>query len=290
VKPRRRSPGKVTRWPVQGTPGIAVRAIDAFEGLSSSVVLDRLIRGRIWIGLLAFALIGIVAMQLLVLELNTGIGRTLTRVAALQRENAQLGIEDSTYSAEGRVAPLAAAAGMMLAPVGTVHFVARNPADVSHAAAVLSTAAQVSPGSSVGGEAGGGETTGAGAGGGETTGSGVSGAGTARPGASGGEAPGSEVSAEAGRPGAAGGGASGGEPGSGQTSAETGSGEASAASRAASGTSASAQNPSQASSTTSPTSTSTSTSTSTATGTGAQTSGTSSSEASGGGTPAGSQE
>jgi hypothetical protein len=153
VQPRRRPARKTTRRSVQGAPGIALRAVDAFEGVSSSAVLDRLIRGRMWIGLLAFALIGIVAMQLLVLELNTGIGRTLARVATLQRENAQLGIEDSTYSAESRIAPLAASAGMTLAPVGTIHFVAASSADVSRAAAALSTTVQA-PASGQSGSAG----------------------------------------------------------------------------------------------------------------------------------------
>ncbi len=76
-------------------------------------------------------------MQLVVLKLNTGIGRTLGHVATLQRENAQLSIEDSMYSSENRVAPLAAAAGMTLAPAGTVHFVAASKADISRAAAAL---------------------------------------------------------------------------------------------------------------------------------------------------------
>jgi hypothetical protein len=142
----------LTSRPAQAAPGIALRAIDAFEGVSSSAMLDRLIRGRIWIGLLAFALIGMVAMQLLVLELNTGIGRKLGRVATLQRQNAQLGIEDSMYSAEDRVAPLAMAAGMMLAPVGTVHFVAATPSDVSRAAAALSKPLQQPVSSSTGSE------------------------------------------------------------------------------------------------------------------------------------------
>lgn len=142
VEPRRRQARKTTRRSTQGAPGIALRTIDAFENVSSSVLLDRLIRGRMWIGLLAFALIGMVAMQLLVLELNTGIGRKLGRVATLQRQNAQLGIEDSMYSAEGRVAPLAVAAGMTLAPAGTIHFVAASPANVARAATVLSTAVQ----------------------------------------------------------------------------------------------------------------------------------------------------
>jgi cell division protein FtsL len=152
VRPRakpRRAPGrKSTRRIGQDTPGLALRAVGAFQTLSASAVLDRLIRGRIWIGLLAFSLIGIVAMQLVVLELNTGIGRTLAREATLQRENAQLGIEDSTYSAESRVAPLAASAGMTLAPPGTVHFVQAVSADISRAAAALSAPVQQVPASS----------------------------------------------------------------------------------------------------------------------------------------------
>jgi hypothetical protein len=140
--PRRRPARERSRGSGRGTPGIALRAIDVLERVSSSAVLDRLIRGRAWIGLLAFALIGIVAMQLLVLELNTGIGRTLTRVAQLQRENAQLGIEDSTSSAESRIAPLAAAAGMTLASVGAVHFVAASPGDVARAAKALAVPIQ----------------------------------------------------------------------------------------------------------------------------------------------------
>ncbi len=141
---RKRSAPASRRTSVGATPGIALRGVQALDGISSSAFVDRLIRGRLWIGLLAFALIGIVAMQLLVLKLNTGIGRTLGHVATLQRENAQLNIEDSMYSSENRVAPLATAAGMTLAPAGTVHFVAASMEDISRAAAALSTAAQAS--------------------------------------------------------------------------------------------------------------------------------------------------
>jgi hypothetical protein len=111
--------------------------------VSDSALLDRLVRGRLWIGLLAFALIGIVAMQLMVLKLNTGIGATLAREAALQRSNAQLGIEAATGSGEGRIEPLAAATGMTFAPSGGVHFVASSPAgDISRAAAALAAPIQ----------------------------------------------------------------------------------------------------------------------------------------------------
>ena len=67
----------------------------AAGSVSHNRTLDRLIRGRVWIALIAFALIGIVTLQLLVLQLNAGIGRALARQAQLQRENAALSIESS---------------------------------------------------------------------------------------------------------------------------------------------------------------------------------------------------
>ncbi len=148
---------RVAAEPVRN-PGIALRTAGALERVSASSLLDRLILGRAWIGLLAFALIGVVAMQLVVLKLNTGIGHTLQRQVLLQRENAELGIENSVYSAESRIAPLAAAAGMTFAPPGTVHFVAASAADIPRAASVLASAAQTAAGGQPGsGEASGGE-------------------------------------------------------------------------------------------------------------------------------------
>lgn len=119
--------------------GVALRVLHAYQRIADSALLDRLARGRLWIGLLAFGLIGIVAMQLIVLKLNTGIGATLERAASLQRANAQLRIEAATSSGEGRIEPLAAASGMTFAPSGSVHFVASSPAaDVARAAQALS--------------------------------------------------------------------------------------------------------------------------------------------------------
>jgi cell division protein FtsL len=160
VQPRRRPARKTTRGSAQVASGVALRTVAAVQHIAGSSALDRLIRGRAWIGLLAFALIGIVTMQLLVLQLNTGVGRTLVRMAALQRQNAQLGIEDSTFSAESRVAPLAVAGGMTLALPGTVHFVASSPSNLARATSVLSTAIQpvVSPPMETSSEEHGGET------------------------------------------------------------------------------------------------------------------------------------
>lgn len=118
-------------------PGLALRAIDAVNGISQSTLLDRLIRSRVWIGLIASSLIGLVAMQLLVLHFNTQVGRALTREAALQRQNTQLSIAASQDSAGSLVEPAAAAAGMTVAPPGSLHFLQASPSDVGAAVAAL---------------------------------------------------------------------------------------------------------------------------------------------------------
>jgi cell division protein FtsL len=118
--------------------GIALGLIGALAGLSRNRRLDRLIRGRGWIALVAFALIGIVAMQLWVVKLNVGIGRALEHQATLQREDSALSIEDSSLSSGERVERLAAAQGMVIASPAALHFeTSDGPLDVRLAAAAL---------------------------------------------------------------------------------------------------------------------------------------------------------
>jgi hypothetical protein len=107
--------------------GLAVGLISALEGLAQHRLLDRLIRGRTWIGLLAFALIGIVTLQLGLLKLNGGIGRALEHEALLQRENAALSIENSELAAGSRIEARASHLGMAFAPPGSLRFLAASP-------------------------------------------------------------------------------------------------------------------------------------------------------------------
>ncbi|MGH2855129.1 MAG: hypothetical protein ACRDLF_13165 [Solirubrobacteraceae bacterium] len=104
-------------------------------------LLDRLIwnpPARAWIGVVAFALIGIVAAQLWVVKLNVGVGRALEHAALLQQENSTLASEDSGLASGERVERLAAAEGMVLAPPGALHFdTLRGPLDVRLAVAAL---------------------------------------------------------------------------------------------------------------------------------------------------------
>jgi hypothetical protein len=115
--------------------------------------------GRSWIVLVAFALIGIVAMQLWVVKLSVGIGRALEHTALLQRQNSALSIEASTRSSGERIERLAAARGMTIAPPGALHFeTIRGPLDARLAAAALARPTQAQTvGSPAGGETGAGE-------------------------------------------------------------------------------------------------------------------------------------
>jgi cell division protein FtsL len=123
--------------------------IAALETIANHRLLDRLLRGRAWIGLVAFALIGIVTMQLGLLKLSGGIGRAIEREALLQRENAALSIENSELAAGDRVQSLATRLGMELVPAGALRFLTANPrTDLARGAAALSRSARTTPASS----------------------------------------------------------------------------------------------------------------------------------------------
>ena len=123
--------------------GLVLQLVSLLERLSSHRLFERLIRGRLWIGIVAFALIGIVTLQLALLKLNGGVGRALEHEALLQRENAALAIENSEMSAAARVQARAAQLGMLPAPTSKLSFLlARSRAGVGKAAAALASHSQ----------------------------------------------------------------------------------------------------------------------------------------------------
>ncbi len=94
-----------------------------------------------WIGLVAFALIGIVTLQLGLLKLNGGIGRALEHEALLQRENATLSIENSELAEGTHVEARATQLGMAFVPSTALSFLtASSHADLAKAASALSSA------------------------------------------------------------------------------------------------------------------------------------------------------
>ncbi len=136
--PARAGSNHPARHRTRGWSGPA-HAVGLAEAVATHRLLDRLIRGRVWIGVIAFALIGIVTMQLVLLKLNAGIGRSLVRETLLQRENATLSAENSEVAAGEQVEAQAEHAGMQLIPEGALRFLTAHPAsDVGKAVAALS--------------------------------------------------------------------------------------------------------------------------------------------------------
>jgi hypothetical protein len=94
--------------------------------------------GRTWIALVAFALIGIVTLQLGLLKLNASIGRGLEHEALLQRQNAELSIENSETGASASIQSRAERLGMEFVPPSLLRFLSARPgADTNSAAAAL---------------------------------------------------------------------------------------------------------------------------------------------------------
>jgi hypothetical protein len=121
---------------VAGGAAIASRVAGVALDVSASRAMDRLVRSRAWIFIVAFGLIGIVAMQVSMLKLNAGIGRAVETVDTLQRTNVALRSELSRLGDGARIQSLAAARGFVMpAPADVTYLRAGDPrADGARAA------------------------------------------------------------------------------------------------------------------------------------------------------------
>jgi len=99
-------------------------------------MVDRLLRSRAWIWLVGILLGGIVAMQVSLLKLNTGISRAVEASATLQRQNADLEGDIARLSSSERTRTQAESQGMIMPPAGEVSYLtARADTDASRAVA-----------------------------------------------------------------------------------------------------------------------------------------------------------
>ncbi|HEU4977433.1 MAG TPA: hypothetical protein VFT42_00915 [Solirubrobacteraceae bacterium] len=118
--------------------GVARRVPDAR-------VLDRLIRGRTWIAIVAVLLLGIVFMQVSMLKLNTGISHSIATQTALERQNSVLRAQLSQLDSGARIQDVAEQAGMLMPPAGQVRFLGARTADAVAAADNLRPPSPVTP-------------------------------------------------------------------------------------------------------------------------------------------------
>ncbi|HET9094735.1 MAG TPA: hypothetical protein VFN36_06565 [Solirubrobacteraceae bacterium] len=85
--------------------------------------LDRIVRGRAWIPVLAAMLLGIVGLRVEVLKLGSSVGTQIQQATLLQSSNAVLRSEISALSDNQRIEALAGRYGMHLPDPLAVHFV-----------------------------------------------------------------------------------------------------------------------------------------------------------------------
>lgn len=117
-------------------PRAPLRAVHTARRLPDAPFIDRLMRGRLWVALIAAALMGMVFLQVSMLELNAGIGRAVDREQALMRQNARLRAEVSGLASGERIREAAAGLGMVAPPAGEVSFLeAGDPAAARRAVA-----------------------------------------------------------------------------------------------------------------------------------------------------------
>jgi hypothetical protein len=140
--PRRRSGPTRPARPRTAAPPRRKQSTESFAALGRMAlrvpdarVLDRLIRGRLWIGLIAGALVVLVFMQVSLLKLNTGISADILASQNLERDNADLRASVSSLDSGQRIQDIAAARGMVMPDDGQLRFLqAVAPGDGARAA------------------------------------------------------------------------------------------------------------------------------------------------------------
>jgi hypothetical protein len=119
----------------------ALRALHRTRALADSRFLDRLIRGRLWIPIVAAGLMGIVFMQVSMLKLNAGIGRAVQSAATLERQNTNLRAAVSGMESGSRIDAAARHLGMVVPVDGSTRYVSATARGLAAAAASRMTAA-----------------------------------------------------------------------------------------------------------------------------------------------------
>jgi len=135
--PTRRRPVAVPRPARRRDLTRGARLLAWLRALPDHRLVDRLLGGRVWIVLIGTLLVGIVTMQLSLLKLNAGIGRSVARGAALEQRNATLRAEISRLSDSHRIVDAATQMGFVVPPQGTPRFVTASAGDAGRALRVM---------------------------------------------------------------------------------------------------------------------------------------------------------
>jgi hypothetical protein len=121
--------------PVIGT--ISGHAFRAGCALPDSRLLDRLLRGRVWIGLLAVLLFGLVFLNVSLLRMNSAAGHNAEQVKELRIQNDRLNAKVSRLQGGDRLDRVAGRLGLVMPEPGSVHYLSARGSDAQQAARAL---------------------------------------------------------------------------------------------------------------------------------------------------------
>jgi cell division protein FtsL len=130
---RRRAPGRRPA-PAPGRHGAPARPVRRAPAPSKGLVrprgaavLDRLLAGRLWIGLVFVLLVGIVFFNVDLLQMNRDIAVTAEKSESVKRENARLLGEVARLGSSERIQEVAAERGLVLPAPGEVRYLKAHP-------------------------------------------------------------------------------------------------------------------------------------------------------------------
>ena len=112
-------PAPVPTRRIAARPSALARA----AALPDHRLLERLLRGRLWIWFIGLALGGIVAMQVSLLKLNTGISRAVQTSATLEMQNTSLQAGIARLSSHERIEREVTVIGMQIPEAGDLEHV-----------------------------------------------------------------------------------------------------------------------------------------------------------------------
>jgi cell division protein FtsL len=139
--PARKAPARTTpaptaprRAPSPRRPAVEPGALRRVLAARGNVLLDRLLRGRIWVVCVGGLLAGIVFLNVGLLQLNDQIARTDKKAAQIGRENSDLRLRLAKLDSTERIQRLAEQRGFVMPAPGAVRYVKSRRGDARNAA------------------------------------------------------------------------------------------------------------------------------------------------------------
>ena len=137
---RRPAPRTAPRRSRQHTPSggfvvpAALRTAGAVGGIADSGLVVRLTRGRLWIGILAALLVGIVALNVVALSFNASSSAAARQGDSLKLENSALRAQIAELTASVEVQQTAGRLGLQVPNPGQIGYLRPTPDDALKAA------------------------------------------------------------------------------------------------------------------------------------------------------------